>query len=391
MSKGKSGPLVGYKILEIAGIGPGPFASMILADLGATVIRVDKASSVSQRSLDNSTSANFAKTDILNRNKYSIGVDLKSEEGVTVVMDLVKNSDALLEGFRPNVTEKLGIGPESCLKVNPKLVYGRMTGWGQVGPMSQCAGHDINYIALSGVLSAIGRKGEPPVPPLNLVGDFGGGGMFLVVGMLAALLEAQRTGVGQIVDAAMVDGSAVLSAMIYGFYATGLWTENKGENLLDTGAHFYEVYETKDNKFMSVGCIEPQFYAEFLKLAQIEDPDFKSQWDRTKWPELKEKLKNVFKKKTRQEWTEIFAGSDACTVPVLTMQEAHLNEHNSMRATFVEKDGVLQPSPAPRFSNSELKITSSPVMPGANTTEILGELGYKENKIKDLMESGAVK
>ncbi len=391
MSKGKSGPLVGYKILEIAGIGPGPFASMILADLGATVIRVDKASSVSQRSLDNSTSANFAKTDILNRNKYSIGVDLKSEEGVTVVMDLVKNSDALLEGFRPNVTEKLGIGPESCLKVNPKLVYGRMTGWGQVGPMSQCAGHDINYIALSGVLSAIGRKGEPPVPPLNLVGDFGGGGMFLVVGMLAALLEAQRTGVGQIVDAAMVDGSAVLSAMIYGFYATGLWTENKGENLLDTGAHFYEVYETKDNKFMSVGCIEPQFYAEFLKLAQIEDPDFKSQWDRTKWPELKEKLKIVFKEKTRQEWTEIFAGSDACTVPVLTMQEAHLNEHNSMRATFVEKDGVLQPSPAPRFSNSELKITSSPVMPGANTTEILGELGYKENKIKDLMESGAVK
>jgi alpha-methylacyl-CoA racemase len=386
-----SGPLTGYTVIEIAGIGPAPFACMILADLGATVIRVDRASAVSSNTDDGADTVNMAKSDVLNRNKYSIGVDLKSPKGIQVVLRLVESADVLIEGFRPNVAEKLGIGPEDCSKVNKKLVYGRMTGWGQTGPMSNVAGHDINYIALSGVLSAIGRKDEPPVPPLNLVGDFGGGGMYLVVGVLAALLEAQRSGRGQVVDAAMVDGAAILASMIFGMKASGFWTENKGENLIDTGAHFYEVYETKDGKYISIGAIEPQFYAEFLRLGEIEDPDFNRQWDRQNWPNLKEKLKQIVLTKTQQEWMDRFEGSDACVAPVLTMEEARFHEHNQSRNTFIEVDGVLQPAPGPRFSKNTLKTPHPPVMPGAHSRQVLQCLNYSSDEIKDLFENQAVK
>jgi alpha-methylacyl-CoA racemase len=379
------GPLSGYKILEIAGIGPGPFAAMVLSDMGAEVLRVDRSQAV--RGGD----PNQPPVDILNRGRRSIGVDLKNPDGVETVLKLVESADALIEGFRPGVTERLGIGPDDCLARNPKLVYGRMTGWGQEGPMAQAAGHDINYIALAGALEGIGRAGQPPLPPLNLVGDFGGGGMFLAFGVVCALLEAQRSGQGQVVDAAMVDGAAILMSMFHGFTAMGMWTDERGTNLLDTGAHFYEVYETSDGKYVSIGSIEPQFYAELLRLTGLDgDAEFGGQHNRANWPKLKERLGEVFKTKTRDEWTEIMEGTDVCFAPVLSLKEAPKHPHIAARGTFTEVAGITQPAPAPRFSRTPGEIERPPSHAGQHTDEALADWGFATDEIAKLRETGAV-
>ncbi|HEY2427846.1 MAG TPA: CaiB/BaiF CoA-transferase family protein, partial [Acidimicrobiales bacterium] len=323
-----SGPLTGIKVVELAGIGPAPFAAMVLADMGADVVRVDRADRVHGGDPDKPPAT------IWDRGRRSIGVDLKHPDGVGAVLQLVGQADALLEGFRPGVAERLGLGPDECLARNPRLAYGRMTGWGQEGPYAHAAGHDINYIALSGTLHAIGRRDEAPVPPLNLVGDFGGGGMLLALGICAALVEAARSGQGQVVDAAMVDGSAQLATMIHGMRAIGVWEDERGTNTLDTGAHFYEVYETADHQYVSIGSIEPQFYAELLRLTGLDgDAEFAAQLDRSRWPALKERLAAVFATKTRGEWCELMEGTDVCFAPVLSMGEAPEHPHNVARGT----------------------------------------------------------
>ncbi len=379
------GPLSGIKILEIAGIGPGPFAAMLLSDMGAEVLRIDRAQSV--RGGDPTKPP----LDILNRGRKSIGVDLKNPDGVETVLRLVESADAIIEGFRPGVTERLGIGPDDCLARNPKLVYGRMTGWGQEGPMAMAAGHDINYIALAGALDPIGRAGQAPVPPLNLVGDFGGGAMFLAFGVVCAILESQRSGEGQVVDAAMVDGAATLMAMFHGFTAMGMWTEERGTNLLDTGAHFYDVYETADAKYVSIGSIEPQFYAELLRLTGLEgDPEFAAQHNRANWPALKVRLAEVFRVKTRDEWTQIMEGTDVCFAPVLSLSEAPKHPHMAGRGTFTEVAGVVQPAPAPRFSRTPGEITRPASHPGQHTDEALVEWGFDAGDVAKLRETGAI-
>lgn len=379
------GPLSGLKVVEVAGIGPGPFCAMMLADMGADVVRVDRSQSVRGGDPD------APPADVMNRGRRSIGVDLKHPDGVATVMDLVADADALLEGFRPGVAERLGIGPDACLTHNPRLVYGRMTGWGQEGPYAPTAGHDINYIALAGALDPIGRAGGPPVPPLNLVGDFGGGGLMLAFGLVCGMLEAQRTGQGQVVDAAMVDGSAVLTTMFHAFSAMGIWNPERGTNLLDTGAHFYDAYECADGKYVSIGSIEPQFYAELLRLTGLgDDADFAAQMDRGRWPDLKERLRVVFRSRTRDEWCEVMEGTDVCFAPVLSLTEAPQHPHNVERGTFVEVAGVTQPAPAPRFSRTVAEIQRPPSHAGQHTDEILGELGYGEERIASLRESGAV-
>ena len=369
-----SGPLTGIKIVEIAGIGPGPYAAMLLSDLGADVIRVDRAH-----------------WDILNRGRRSIGVDLKNPDGVDAVLRLVEQADALVEGFRPGVAERLGIGPEDCWARNPRLVYGRMTGWGQEGPYAQAAGHDINYIALAGALHPIGRAGEAPVPPLNLVGDFGGGGMFLALGVLAALLEARTSNQGQVVDAAMVDGAAVLTTMFHAFRHIGMWSEERGTNLLDTGAHFYDVYQCADGEYVSIGSIEPQFYAELRRLAGLEDAEWNSQMDKSQWPDLKAKLAEVFKQKTRAEWCEIMEHTDVCFAPVLSLSEAPEHPHNQARQTFVDVAGVVQPAPAPRFSRTPGAIDRPPAQPGQHTDEALVDWGIPADDVAKLRETGAIR
>jgi alpha-methylacyl-CoA racemase len=334
-----AGPLSGLRIIELAGIGPGPFAAMMLADHGAEVIRVDRPG------------ARIDSRDPLLRSRRLIGVDLKSPEGKAKVRELVKSADGLIEGFRPGVTERLGLGPDVLLVDNPKLVYGRMTGWGQTGPYAQAAGHDINYIALAGALHAYGRAGEKPTPPINMVGDFGGGGMMLAFGMVSALLHAQKTGQGQVIDTAMTDGAAVLMSMIWGFRANGIWQDERGVNMLDTGAHFYDTYETADGKFISIGSIEPQFYAELRRLAGLtEDKDFDAQMVMSGWPALKDKLTLLFKAKTRDQWCDLMEMTDVCFAPVLSMAEAPAHPHNAARGTFIDVDGVMQPAPAPRYS-----------------------------------------
>lgn len=379
------GPLAGFKVIEIAGIGPGPFCAMMLADMGADVIRVDRSQSVRGGDPDSPPA------DILMRGRRSIGVDLKSPEGVETVLKLIEGADAMLEGFRPGVAERLGIGPDEAMARNPKLVYGRMTGWGQSGPYAPTAGHDINYIALAGALEPIGRAGGPPVPPLNLVGDFGGGGLMLAFGLVCGMLEAQKTGAGQVVDAAMVDGSAVLMTMFHAFNAMGIWNPERGTNLLDTGAHFYDTYECADGKYVSIGSIEPQFYAELLRLTGLsEDGDFTAQMERSRWPELTERLAGVFRTKTRDEWCEIMEGTDVCFAPVLSISEAPEHPHNKERGTFVEVAGVVQPAPAPRFSRTEASIQRPPSHAGQHTDEILGELGLSADDISQLRSSGAV-
>lgn len=337
------GPLEGVKIIEFGGIGPGPFCAMMLSDMGADVIRIERKGGLSLTE---------PKYDVMMRNRRSVSIDLRKPEGAAGVLEMVSQVDALQEGFRPGVMEKLGLGPEVCLEKNPALVYGRMTGWGQEGPLARAAGHDINYISLCGALHTFGPKGQKPVFPLNMVGDFGGGGMLLAFGMICALYEAQKSGRGQVVDAAMVDGSAALMAMFYGLRAAGIWADERGVNLLDGGAHFYDTYETADGKYISVGAIEPQFYQLLLQHAGIKDPDFGDQLDPKKWPALKEKITDIFKTKTRAEWCQIMEGTDICFAPVLSLDEAPNHPHNRERKTFVEVDGVRQPAPTPRFSRT---------------------------------------
>ncbi|HLM62732.1 MAG TPA: CaiB/BaiF CoA-transferase family protein [Acidimicrobiales bacterium] len=378
------GPLAGLTVVEIAGIGPGPYCGMMLADMGADVIRVDRAQNVS------GGDPALPPADLLARGRRSIGVDLKSPEGVEVVLALVEMADALLEGFRPGVAERLGIGPDECLARNPRLVYGRMTGWGQDGSYAQAAGHDINYIALAGALDPIGRRGEAPVPPLNLVGDFGGGGMLLAFGIACGLVEAQRSGQGQVIDAAMVDGAASLMTMTHAMRAMGIWEDERGTNMLDTGAHFYDVYETADGRYVSIGSIEPQFYAELLRLTGLEGEELPWQHDRSQWPALKERFAVLFRTKTRDEWCEIMEGTDVCFAPVLTIPEATHHPHNVERGTFVEVAGITQPGPAPRFSRTPGAIGAPPPHAGQHTDDVLADAGFDAERIAKLRASGAI-
>lgn len=380
------GPLSGYRIIEIAGIGPGPFAAMMLADMGAEVIRVERAQSVRGPAPDS------AHWDVLLRGRRNIAVDLKNPDGVETLLSLVEHADALIEGFRPGVMERLGIGPDVCGARNPRLVFGRMTGWGQDGPYASSAGHDINYIALAGALAHFARAGEAPVPPLNMVGDFGGGGMFLAYGVVCALLETQKSGKGQVVDAAMVDGSATLMSMFWAMKNIGMFNENKpGTNLLDTGAHFYDVFQCSDGKYVSIGSIEPQFYALLLeKTGLTNDPEFAKQMDASQWPVLKTKLQGVIKQKTQAQWCAIMEGTDVCFAPVLTMSEAALHPHNVARKTFIELDGVTQPAPAPRFSRTSTRTPSAPAHAGQHTRAVLTDWGFASERIDLLIGSGAV-
>jgi alpha-methylacyl-CoA racemase len=380
-----SGPLSGIKIIELAGIGPAPYACMLLADAGADIIRVDRPPRAPSGA--EHTGPHW---DILARSRRSASVDLKRPEGVEVVLDLVSGADALIEGFRPGVAERLGLGPTDCLARNKRLVYGRMTGWGQDGPLAMSAGHDIDYIAIAGALWPIGRAGEAPVPPLNLVGDFGGGGMMLAFGMCAALVEAQRSGEGQVVDAAMVDGAASLMSMTYAFKQLGLWTDGRGCNTLDSGAYFYEVYDTSDGKWFAVGAIEQQFYEKMLELIGLDAKDLPPQNDRSSWPEMKERLAAIFKTKTRDEWAAIFEGTDGCGAPVLSPWEAHEHEHNRVRGTFVEVAGVTQPGAAPRFSRTPAGVSRPPSFPGADTEDALADWGIGAERIAALRDLGAI-
>ena len=373
------GPLKGIKVIEFSALGPGPFCGMILADLGAEVIVIDRFESAGQ----------VTKTDIASRGKKSIAIDLKKKESIDLIKDIVQNADVVIEGLRPGKMEKLGMGPEDFFEVNPKLIYGRMTGWGQHGPLSSAPGHDINYIALTGALSSIGSKNSAPLPPLNLVGDFGGGGMVLAMGICAALVEVSKSGKGQIIDSAMTDGSALLMSMMYGFYSAGIWTDHRESNLLDGAAHFYGCYECRDKKFVSIGSIEPQFYQELIKRLDLDYNVFKDQMDRSKWPEFKKIIEKKFKEKTRDEWCDVMEGGDVCFAPVLSLEESINYKHNKERETFVDIDGVIQPAPAPRFSNTPGEIKHSPVKKGENTREILKNIG-KENLIEELLNSNII-
>jgi alpha-methylacyl-CoA racemase len=375
------GPLSGIRMIELAGIGPGPFAAMLLADLGAEVIRIDRPSG---------RSFPMPSHDLSNRGKRSVAVDLKHDRGREVVLRLVERSDALIEGFRPGVTERLGLGPDDCLARNPKLIYGRMTGWGQQGPLAQSAGHDIGYIAITGTLHAIGRAGGPPQVPINLLGDFAGGSLYLVVGVLAALLESRGSGRGQVVDAAIVDGTAHLSTLVHAFLAAGGWQDRRGVNMLDTGAPWYDVYETADGRHMAVGAIEPQFYAEFLRRLGLADEEgLPAQHAEDRWPELRQRFAAAFKAKTRDEWAEIFLPGDTCVAPVLSLKEATEHPYNTAREVFVPgPDGVPQPAPAPRLSRTPGAIGAPPATVGAHTREVLTELGFTD--VDDLIDTGAI-
>ncbi len=376
------GPLTGLNVIELQGIGPGPFCGMMLADMGAEVVRIDRASSVGREA---------PRLDVLARGRKSIAVDLKNPDGVETVLELVEKSDALIEGFRPGVMERLGLGPDICMGRNPGLVYGRMTGWGQHGTLAHAAGHDINYIALTAALHSIGEKGRRPAPPLNLVGDFGGGGMLLAFGVVAALFERERSGKGQVVDAAMTDGSALLMNALYGMMNSELWLPERGSNMLDGGAHFYGTYETRDGKYVSIGSIEPQFYALLLEKSGLgEQDDLAPQMDRGDWPDMQQRLEAIFRTKTRDEWDEIMLGTDICYAPVLNFQDAIAHPHNRSRDTYVEVDGVHQAAPAPRFSRSSVETPSAAVAPGAHTDDVLESFGFDGEKIRSLRESGAV-
>jgi alpha-methylacyl-CoA racemase len=358
----RSGPLSGVRVVEFAGIGPGPFACMLLSDMGADVVRIDRPGA-----------GQSAPTDITSRNRRFVNVDLKNEADRTRVLDLLAGADVLVEGFRPGVMERLGLGPDVVLARNPRLVYGRMTGWGQEGALANAAGHDINYIAITGALAAIGPRDGKPVPPLNLVGDYGGGALYLVVGVLAAIIEARRSGRGQVVDAAMCDGAASLMTVFYALTAQGRWQDKRGSNLLDGGAHFYGTYECADGRHVALGAIEPQFYAELLRRAGIDDPDFAKQNERASWPSLQQKLAAIFRTKTRDEWCAILEGTDACFAPVLTLSEAPKHRHLTERRTFVENAGVVQPAPAPRFSGTPSAIQSPPPASASDIGRIVDE------------------
>ncbi|MDE2429056.1 MAG: CoA transferase [Burkholderiales bacterium] len=382
-----SGPLTGIRVIEMVGLGPCPFAAMMLADMGAEVIRIDRKAPAGAA---NPFPMLGTKYDVMARGRRSLALDLKQAEAKEVVLSLLEQADVVLEGFRPGVMERLGLGPEVCLQRNPRLVFGRITGWGQDGPLAQAAGHDLNYIALSGMLQAMGRADTPPAPPLNLVGDFGGGAMMLAFGVVCALLEARQSGRGQVVDAAMVDGSALLGAMIYGFRGFGAWGDKREANMLDGGAHFYDTYTCADGKFVSIGAIEPQFYALLLKLADIHDPAFNAQMDVRQWPELKSRLAAIFATKTRQQWCDLMEGTDVCFAPVLDMAEAPQHPHNRARANFIDVDGVVQPAPAPRFSRTAPEVSRPPAKSGEHSEQVLRDWGIDEARIQDLLQKNAI-
>ncbi len=378
------GPLKGLKIVEMAGIGPAPMCAMLLADLGATVLRVDRQQ---PSGLGLPSQTRFS---VMNRGRHAIAVDLKTPEGVELVLRLAGAADALVEGFRPGVMERLGLGPEPCLKRNPRLVYGRMTGWGQEGPLAEAAGHDLNYIALTGVLHAIGRAGAPPTPPLNLVGDFGGGALYLALGLACGIIEAQRSGKGQVVDAAMVDGAASLATMFFGMRAAGQMSLTRGENVLDSGAFFYDVYECRDGKYVALACIEDKFLAEFLERMEIDAREMPAKLDKKRWPAAKALLAERFKTRTREEWCRLLEGSDACFAPVLSMEEAPAHPHNLARGTFIEVDGIVQPGPAPRFSRTPAATPSPPEAPGERGNASLAQWGFAPDEIDALKRCGAL-
>ena len=382
-----AGPLKGVTVLELAGIGPVPFAGMMLADMGADVIRIDRVPAGGGGEL----AAMLRNDNIVDRGRRSIALNMKDARGIEAALKLVGQSDILIEGFRPGVTEKLGLGPSDCQARNRKLVYGRMTGWGQTGPMAQAAGHDLNYIALTGALHAMGPKDRPPAPPLNLVGDYGGGGMLLALGVVAALFEAQRSGQGQVVDCAMTDGSALLMAMLYGLRAKGLWQDAREANFLDGSAHFYGSYECADGRYVAIGAIEPQFYRQLLDKCGVDDPQFARQWASAEWPALRAKLAALFKTRSRDQWCELLEGSDACFAPVLSFAEAPLHHHAQARSGFVEVEGVTQPAAAPRFDRTPAGVPRAAPEPGQHTAEVLGEAGFSAAEISTLIASGAAR
>lgn len=375
------GPLNGYTVLELAGIGPAPMGGMVLADMGAEVIRIDRAGGAPALHMK----------DVSSRGKKSVALNLKDPAGIETLLRMVENADVIIDPFRPGVCEKLGIGPDVCLERNPKIIFARMTGWGQDGPLAHAAGHDINYISITGALYAIGRKGGKPVAPLNLVGDMGGGGMLLVNGILAALLETSNSGKGQVIDAAMVDGAAQLMWMFHGFQALGMWDETKREaNMLDGGAHYYDTYECADGEYVSIGSIEPQFYALLMEKAGLSAEDFGDQNNAAKWPEMKEKLAGIFRQKTRAEWCELMEGSDVCFAPVLNFMEAPGHPANVARKTYIEVDGVTQPAPAPRFSRTPSEVRNGGSDAGADTDSVLADMGFGEAELAELKNAGAI-
>ena len=380
------GPLHGIKIVEFAALGPAPMGAMILADLGAEVVRIERKLPPGAKP---GSELFDPRIDILNRSRRVVTLDLKKPEGLAAARQLIAGADILIEGFRPGVMERLGLGPDEALKANPRLVFGRMTGWCQTGPLANAAGHDINYLSLSGALHAIGEPGRKPTAPLNLVADCGGGAMLLVVGVLAALTEARSSGQGQVVDAAMTDGSALLMTMMYTLKAMGEWTQQRGSNLLDGGAHFYDTYRCRDGKYISIGPIEPQFYALFLAKTGLTDPDFSQQWNRARWPELKARLAAHLETRSRDEWCQLLEGSDACVAPVLDMDEAPEHPHNRARGTFIEVGGVIQPAPAPRFSRST-PATPRPPVPGATGEDVLADWGFSPDALDALRKAGAI-
>ncbi|HIA58816.1 MAG TPA: CoA transferase [Gammaproteobacteria bacterium] len=374
------GPLKGIRVIEMAGIGPGPFCAMMLSDMGAEVVRIDRLSHKGAGSRAN----------VLNRGRRSLALDLKTPQGVETTLALIDEADVLIEGFRPGVMERLGLGPEPCLERNPKLVYGRMTGWGQSGPLAQAAGHDINYISIAGALGAMGYADRPPAPPLNLVGDFGGGAMYLLSGVLAALIERSNSGQGQVIDAAMTDGTASLLSPFFGLMAMNLWTTDRSSNKLDGGAHYYGSYECRDGKHISIGSIEPQFYTLLLEKCEITDESFLAQQDQSGWPDLRNKLETLFKTKTRDDWCAIMEGTDVCFAPVLNLKEASHHPHNEARATYVDFEGVTQPAPAPRFSRTQGEIQSSAALAGEHSEQVLRDWGLDETRIDELKVAAAI-
>ena len=374
------GPLAGIRVIEMAGIGPGPFCAMMLSDMGAEVVRVDRLS----------LKGTGDRANVLSRGRRSLALDLKSAAGRQAVLELIEQADALIEGFRPGVMERLGLGPDVCLERNPRLIFGRMTGWGQSGPLAGAAGHDINYISIAGALGAMGYADRPPAPPLNLIGDFGGGAMYLLCGLLAALVERGASGRGQVIDAAMTDGTASLLSPFFGLMAMGMWTKERHSNRLDGGAHYYGSYECADGKYISVGSLEPQFYALLLEKAGIEDPAFRDQLNQQQWPELRAKLAAVFRQRTRDQWCDLMEGTDVCFAPVLDLAEAPAHPHNQARETYVDFDGVVQPAPAPRFSRTQGRIQSSAAIVGEHSEEVLADWGFSKERIDELKASNAI-